>query len=120
MRRSTFLDVAITHPFGTPEGRRFITANPPGAWAERFAQNTKVSKYGQPSREVDASFVPLVVDTAGAWCEGARLMFSKLGKRLTRHFRYEPSYCTQLAAAHVSVVLHRGIARLVLLQDGPG
>ena len=118
-RRPVFLDVAVTHPFGTVRGIQTVLANPPGTWAEQYARDNKNNKYILPTAAVDGKFVPLVVDTAGAWCEGAKDTFARLGRRLQVHYRYEKNYCSQLAAAHVAIILQRGLARLVLLHVGP-
>jgi hypothetical protein len=109
--RPTTLDVAVTHPFGDPHHTQVALRTPGGA-ATAY-EKVKVSKYGEASTLAGFRFVPLIVDTLGAWGDNAIPTLSYIGRHSARHYREHPNYALQLAMARLSVVMQRSIADIV-------
>ena len=105
-------DFALTHPFASPDGIACAQKSP-GASATQY-QVVKSRKYDVPSAAINATFIPLIADTAGAWGDKALPFIRQLGRNLKRYYRACTSYATQQTAAHLSTTVQREVARLII------
>eukprot|EP00760_Papus_ankaliazontas_P019410 PhM_4_TR18020/c3_g3_i5/m.93216 len=105
----------MTHPFGHPTTIAQALLSPGGATTTR--ESEKRRKYDAPAAAIDATFVPLIADTAGAWGDAAVDVIKELGRRLAQHYGVHPSYAQQLAAAQLGTRVMQGVAGLLLAQQ---
>ena len=107
VRGETFsADIAVTHSYlGDPD---------------TYATKVKVARYGEANAETEGiSLVPMVVDTAGRWCQSAIPLLRRAAVVWGHRHDMRPARAIPLAFARVNRVLMRGLARILLLNLAP-
>ena len=105
------MDITVVNPFQQLTIAR--AAREPG-YALQMRRHQKWSKYGEACRAEGIMFKPLVVETCGAWEEGAMQVIRKLGQALARATCQDDSEVIGHLFGKLSVLLMRDNVRMIL------
>ena len=107
----TALDITVINPLQQTLLDR-SAANP--GHALQVAFNRKMSKHGEDCRMAGIAFMPLPLDTLGAWGESRSREVKRMGSSLARHTGGEESKVIRHLIQRVSVTLMKVTANLIL------
>ena len=107
----TALDITVINPLQQTLINR--SAVNPGH-ALQFAFDRKMSKHGEACRTAGIAFIPLPLDTFGAWGDSTVREVKRMGTSLARHTGCEESETIRHLIQRVSVTLMKVNANLIL------
>ena len=79
-------------------------SNTPG-YALEIGEGRKMAAHAEECREIGISFVPLVVETLGGWCEGAVHTIRDIGKLQGLRLGISPAESTRHLFQHLAISL---------------
>ena len=92
-------------------GRGWIAASNPGS-ALSVAFNRKMNSAGELCRRQGLAFIPLAVESLGAWHDVAAAEVRKLGAAIGRHSGQDESESTSQLFQRLSILLMNGNSNL--------
>ena len=107
----TAFDITVINPLQQNLLNR-SAANP--GHALQFAHDRKMTKHGEACRTANIAFVPLPLDTFGAWGDSTVREVKRMGTALARHTGNEDSETIRHLIQRVSVTLMKVNANLIL------
>jgi hypothetical protein len=115
-RPATAIDVAVTFPLQATSVRHAAAAQ---GGAATLYESRKVARYGAQSAAANVAFVPVVVDTFGAWGASARPLLASLAQRAAARLGTDPTRALTEVLRQLSVILARGVSTLLLANGNP-
>ena len=86
----------------------------PRKYALEIGEGWKMAAHAEECREIGITFVPLVVETLGGWCEGAVHTIRDIGKLQGLRLGISPAECTRHLFQRLAISLWKGNASLWL------
>ena len=83
-------------------------------YALEIGEGWKMAAHTEECREIGITFVPLVMETQGGWCEGAVHTIRDIGKLQGLRLGISPAECTRHLFQRLAISLWKGNASLWL------
>ena len=109
--QDTALDVTVVNPLQVSMIHQ--ASRTPG-YALQKSFDRKMSKHGEPCRQMGVVFTPLPMETLGGWHEVTVREIRKIGSALSRHTGGEEGEVIRHIVQRLSILLIKGNASLIL------